>query len=156
MVSDEHSGRTAIYTLAATIVAATIAFLGSQWAARTAFDAQMVQIGVNILSADPSKSDVAPARGWAIELVEKHSGQAFSAQDRESLLHHPLDLAGMKAVGLGKSMTLLKCDAFHKKPDGSWEPNPRSGLAADEFMFKYLDAFCNAKADPFGLHFKTG
>jgi hypothetical protein len=65
MANDEHSGQTAIYTLAgvigaatltlaATIGAATLAFLSSQSAARTAFDAQMVQIGVAVLSADPS------------------------------------------------------------------------------------------------------
>jgi hypothetical protein len=84
--------RTAIYTLAGVIAAATIAFIGSQWAARTAFDAQMVQIGVGILSADPAKSDVSPAREWAMTLVEQHSGQAFSEKDRENLLHHPLAL----------------------------------------------------------------
>jgi hypothetical protein len=154
MASDEHSGRTAIYTLAATIAAATLAFLGSQWAARTAFDAQMVQIGVSILSADPSKSDVAPARGWAMELVEKHSGQAFSSQDRESLLHHPLDLAAdAKALWSKEPMVLLKCDGFHKKPDGSWEQNSGARLPIDrDYIDKYLDTWCA----PWMNLFKTG
>ena len=87
------SDRTAIYALAGVIAAATIAFIGSQWAARTAFDAQMVQIGVSILSADPSKSDIAPAREWAIALVEKHSGQEFSGEDRGNLWLHPIQTA---------------------------------------------------------------
>ena len=72
------------------IAAATIAFIGTQWAARTSFDAQMVQIGVGILPADPVKSDVAPARKWAVDLVEKHSGLPFSPEDRENLLHRPI------------------------------------------------------------------
>jgi hypothetical protein len=45
----------------------------------------MVQIGVSILSADPSKSDVAPAREWAMKLVEQHSGLPFSDKDRGRL-----------------------------------------------------------------------
>jgi hypothetical protein len=70
--------------------ASTQAFIASQQAAKSAFDASMVRVGVGILSADPSKSDVAPARQWAIDLVEKHSGQPFNEQDRANLLHHPL------------------------------------------------------------------
>jgi len=66
---------------------------GGAGAARTAFDAQMVQIGVSILSADPSKSDIAPAREWAIALVEKHSGQEFSGEDRGNLWLHPIQTA---------------------------------------------------------------
>jgi hypothetical protein len=61
-MQERTADRTAIYTLAGVIAAATIAFVGTEWAARTSFDAQMVQIGVGILSADPGKSDVARAR----------------------------------------------------------------------------------------------
>jgi hypothetical protein len=61
-VQERTADRTAIYTLAGVIAAATIAFIGTEWAARISFDAQMVQIGVGILSADPGKSDVAPAQ----------------------------------------------------------------------------------------------
>jgi hypothetical protein len=73
-----------------------------------------------------------------------------------------LDIAAaVKAIGLGKPPLIVKCDAFYKKPDGSWEPDPRSGHGAEEYLFldKYLDAYCNAKADPFGLQhppFKAG
>jgi hypothetical protein len=155
MASDEHSARVAIYTLAATIAVAALGIVGTQWAARTAFDAQMVQIGVNILSADPSKSDVAPAREWAIKLVEEHSGQAFSAQDRESLLHHPLDIAAaVKTIGSEGPMLGWKCMAFHKKQDGSWAPNSRDDPPVDGPVEKFLDTYCDAKAVSFGLqHF---
>ena len=91
------SDRNALYALAGVIAAATLALVASQWTARTAFDAQMVQVGIGILSADPSKSDVAPARKWAIDLVEKHSGQPFSADDLTDLLHHPLQTKKQEA-----------------------------------------------------------
>jgi hypothetical protein len=114
------SDRTAIYTLAGVIAAATLAFIGSQWAARTAFDAAMVQIGVNILSADPTKSDVAPAREWAISLVEKHSGHEFSAEDRGNLLHHPIQTQTLPPIA-GSPFSGAPCNAFRRNPDGSWE-----------------------------------
>ena len=49
----------------------------------------LVEIAVSILRADP-KEDVANARGWALDIIDKNSGVPFSAQDREALLHKPL------------------------------------------------------------------
>jgi hypothetical protein len=49
----------------------------------------LVEIAIGILRADP-KEDVAPARRWALDVIEKNSGVPFSAQDREALLHKPL------------------------------------------------------------------
>jgi hypothetical protein len=46
---------------AGVIGASTIAFIGSQWAAKSAFDAAMVQVGISIPSADPSKRRPASA-----------------------------------------------------------------------------------------------
>ena len=63
----------------------------------------MVEIGVSILAADPGKSDVTPARQWAINLVSKYSGQPFGAEDVEKLLHNRLSLAG--AVPAGANVT---------------------------------------------------
>jgi hypothetical protein len=41
-----------------------------------------------IVRAEP-KEDVTPARGWALDVVEKNSGVPFSKGDREALLHSP-------------------------------------------------------------------
>jgi hypothetical protein len=40
-----------------------------------------VEIAIGILRADP-KEDVTPARGWALDIIEKNSGVPFSQQDR--------------------------------------------------------------------------
>jgi hypothetical protein len=62
----------------------------------------LVEIAVSILRADP-KEDVTPARGWALDVIEKNSGVPFSAQDRESLLHKPLGDWSWKLVPDGAS-----------------------------------------------------
>ena len=48
-----------------------------------------MEIAIGILRADP-KEDVTPARGWALDIIEKNSGVPFSQQDREALLRKPL------------------------------------------------------------------
>jgi hypothetical protein len=105
--------------LAGVIVAATITFAASVFGTRDAFDSKMVEIGIGILSADPTKSDVTPARQWAIDLVEKHSGQPFSDEDRKSLLHHAIvSTVTIKNTPIG--LVAAGCGAFRKNPDGSW------------------------------------
>ena len=47
-----------------------------------------MEIAIGILRADP-KEDVTPARGWALDIIEKNSGVPFSKQDREALLRKP-------------------------------------------------------------------
>jgi hypothetical protein len=49
----------------------------------------LVEIAIGILRADP-KEDVAPARAWAIEVIEKNSGVSFKEDDRKALLHKPI------------------------------------------------------------------
>ena len=49
----------------------------------------LVEIAIGILRADP-KEDVTPARGWALDIIEKNSGVPFSKEDRDALLHKPL------------------------------------------------------------------
>lgn len=57
-------------------------------------DIKMVEIGLSILSADPSENEhVSPAREWAIRLVEKHSGEEFSVEDKKLLLNEPIKTA---------------------------------------------------------------
>jgi hypothetical protein len=120
------SDRAAIYTLAGSIIAATIALIGSNWATKSSFDEKMVDIGVNILAADPSKSDVAPARKWAIDLVEKHSGLPFDSADRESLLHHPIQVASANG---GLPSRSSECARWRRNSDGSWSEILTFGLA---------------------------
>ena len=58
----------------------------------------LVEIAIGILRADP-KEDVTPARGWALDVIEKNSGVPFTQEDRQALLHKPL--AAGKAVFWG-------------------------------------------------------
>ena len=76
--------------LAAAIVGGIVALITTFLAAKYSFDSKMVEVGVQILSADPNKTDLASAREWAILLVEKHAGIKFDDAARESLLHHPI------------------------------------------------------------------
>jgi hypothetical protein len=50
----------------------------------------LVEIAVGILRADP-KEGVTPARGWALDVIDKYSGVPLSNEDRVALLHKPLD-----------------------------------------------------------------
>jgi hypothetical protein len=60
----------------------------------------LVEIAISILRADP-KEDVTPARGWAINIIERNSGVPFSPQDREALLHKPLSIPALLGIGAG-------------------------------------------------------
>ena len=59
----------------------------------------MVELGVAILTTDPSKSDVAPAREWAIGLIGMHSGQRFTPEEHIKLLHQPIVVCDPKTMG---------------------------------------------------------
>jgi hypothetical protein len=52
----------------------------------------LVEIAIGILRADP-KEDVAPARGWALDVIDHYSGVTFSPEDRANLLHKPIRAA---------------------------------------------------------------
>jgi hypothetical protein len=50
----------------------------------------LVEIAIGILRADP-KEDVSPARGWAMDAIDKYSGlRPFTADERAALLHKPI------------------------------------------------------------------
>jgi hypothetical protein len=49
----------------------------------------LVELAIGILKADP-KEGVAPARAWAIEVIEKNSGIPFDNDDRAALLNKPI------------------------------------------------------------------
>ena len=51
----------------------------------------LVEIAIGILRADPTKEDVAPARAWAMDAIDKYSGlRPFTADERAALLHKPI------------------------------------------------------------------
>jgi hypothetical protein len=73
----------------------------------------LVEIAIGILRADP-KEDVTPARGWALDVIEKNSGVPFTKEDREALLHKPL--AGKEAIwGLTEGDFAAQMEAWGKK-----------------------------------------
>jgi hypothetical protein len=74
-------------TLAGAIATGWFGFASQDHALRV----HLVEIAIGILRADP-KEDVAPARGWAIDIIEQDSGVKFSAEDRAALLHKPIQL----------------------------------------------------------------
>ena len=49
----------------------------------------LVELAIGILKADP-KEGITPARGWAIEVIEKNSGIQFDKDDRAALLNKPI------------------------------------------------------------------
>ena len=59
----------------------------------------LVEIAISILRADP-KEDVTPARGWALDVIQKNSDVPFSKEDRDALLHKPLS-AKVALLGYG-------------------------------------------------------
>ena len=60
----------------------------------------LVEIAIGILRADPSKEDVAPTRGWAMDAIDKDSGlRPFTADERAALLHKPLGGEWSPAMG---------------------------------------------------------
>lgn len=76
--------------LVGAIIAAVIAAFVSYLSSLHQFDSKMVEIGVSILSADPTGTDATATRSWATDLIEKHSGLAFSPEAKKELLHQPL------------------------------------------------------------------
>jgi hypothetical protein len=94
MADDSGGGGTS--ALVVSIVVAAIAGAASYGAAYLTFASKdqelkvhLVEIAISILRADP-KEDVTPARGWALDIIDKNSGVPFSNEDREALLHKPL------------------------------------------------------------------
>jgi|ERR1044072_1599157 hypothetical protein len=81
----------------ATIIVAGIALLGTLATALYTYtarnrelDIELVKIGIGILRADPKETQTASAREWAVRLIERHSGQAFSEKAKAELLENQL------------------------------------------------------------------
>jgi hypothetical protein len=72
-----------------------IAAVATGWFERASKDEELrvhlVEIAMGILRADPTKEDVAGARGWAMDAIDKYSGlRPFTAAERDALTHKPI------------------------------------------------------------------
>jgi hypothetical protein len=54
----------------------------------------LVEIAIGILRADP-KEDVTPARGWALDVIEKNSGVPFRKTERLCCTSHCRQRSGI-------------------------------------------------------------
>jgi hypothetical protein len=110
----------------------------------------LVEIAIGILRADPTKEDVAGARGWAMDAIDKYSGlRPFTADERDALLHKPIGGAAPADSGLSpewkKTFKGYGKDGFiiippEELPDGStivppgfkkdWFKQPQDGADA--------------------------
>ena len=75
-------------------VLALITAVATSWFSFASKDEELrvhlVEIAIGILRADP-KEDVSPARGWAMDAIDKYSGlRPFTADERAALLHKPI------------------------------------------------------------------
>jgi hypothetical protein len=86
------------------VAAAAISF-----AVRNFYDArnaQLVQIGVDILKVDPTKDkQVAPARRWALDLIDANAGVKFTEADRKDLLQRPLASSAVLQSQIGSAVS---------------------------------------------------
>jgi hypothetical protein len=115
-VDDEKGDKgTAVIAANGTIIVALIAGavgLATGYFAFASKDEELkvhlIELAIGILRADP-KEDVAPARAWAIDVIEKKSGVPFSEADRAALLHKPIEtreLTSLLTEGLVKNVTV--------------------------------------------------
>jgi hypothetical protein len=93
----ESSGSSAGWLAFAALLGALAGFGGAVatgWFSYASKDEELrvhlVEIAIGILEADPSKTDLTPARGWAMDVIDQKSGVKFSADDRSALLHQAI------------------------------------------------------------------
>jgi hypothetical protein len=98
-----------------------IAAVATSWFSFASKDEELrvhlVEIAMGILRADPSKEDVAPARAWALDAIDKASGlRPFTEEERAALLHKPLGFADSGYV----PGTFLKMQQYFDTHPGPW------------------------------------
>jgi hypothetical protein len=85
----------AVIALAGVIATALFAYASKD----EELQVHLVEIAVGILRADP-KEDVAPARNWAMDAIDKYSGlRHFTTEERAALLHKPIGGEWSPAMG---------------------------------------------------------
>ncbi|WGJ16144.1 hypothetical protein QEV83_07845 [Methylocapsa sp. D3K7] len=86
-----------LLSLAALFVAAS-ALNFTVWTWREKRNADLVQIGINVLRVDPEKEkQISAAREWALNLIDANAGGVmFSPDARAQLLKNRLEIADVK------------------------------------------------------------
>jgi hypothetical protein len=99
-MSDGSPLRAALVPAVASILGAVVALYGTYltgWFSYASKDEELrvhlIEVALGILRVDPSERTIAPARGWAIDVIEKNSGVSFSPGDRAELLKKPIQLS---------------------------------------------------------------
>ena len=85
MANDSGNGASPLVVAIVAVLSAAIAGAASFGVGYLTFASKdqelrvhLVEIAIGILRADPTKEDVANARGWALDVIEKNSGVPFS------------------------------------------------------------------------------
>jgi hypothetical protein len=83
--------------LAAGVIGGLIALLGQHLTSSREYDAKMVEIGMGVLRAAPSKDnkDLLGVRTWALRVVEHHSGTRFESEaERNAIKNNVVPYSG--------------------------------------------------------------
>jgi hypothetical protein len=94
----------ALGTTAGAVLGATVTPLVNYWTNERQMDVKMVEIGIGVLRAPP-KEDIAVIRSWAIDVIEKSSGRAFTKQQRDALLNQELPMLWEGVSGWEKAFS---------------------------------------------------
>jgi hypothetical protein len=83
---------------AAGVIVAACAITFTVWTWREKRNADLVQIGINVLRVDPEKEkQISAAREWALNLIDANAGGVvFSPDARAQLLKNRLEFADVK------------------------------------------------------------
>jgi hypothetical protein len=141
-MADSGTGPSAGWVAALTIVPALVGGLagfGGAWVTGyfslaskdEELRVRLVEIAISILEADPSKTDLTPARGWAMDVIDQKSGVKFSDADRAALLKKPIlgeDLSAWKDSKYIKGVPMYMpiapgSDAFRKMFGDAFDKN---------------------------------
>jgi hypothetical protein len=89
----------------AAVILAAFALIYAVWTWSEKRNADLVQIGINVLRVDPEEEkQISAAREWALNLIDANAGVKFTPEARKQLLREPLK-------SLGQSMSLSNEDA---------------------------------------------
>ena len=106
-VRSNNSGTSVLSWILPAVLVPIIVTAITQWSGifskSRELDIKMVEIGISILSADPKETQVAPARAWAIEVIEQYGRVKFAAEDRKNLLANQLQVAAAPAPAANTS-----------------------------------------------------
>lgn len=113
--------------LAGAMITGTVSYVSAE----RAYNAKLVELGLSILSANPSEAKTPGAREWAISIIERNSGQTFSEAAKEQLAKEPL-IVGNAGRGGCRVFEAPKTEILGQTPaDQRWiDDTIESGVAA--------------------------